>query len=102
MKTELKNILRKLDKVEFRELELHLQLARHFREIIFEFKLTDDQVCERFKLTKKQLVEYRQGSHTFTLTDMAAIQARHVELEIEKVHKKVEVLHITSDKKENE
>ena len=88
MKKSLQAELLKLDRTGFRELELAVQIARNFRHIMAEHQLTDEFVRGRLKIEQPTLEAYKVGAFTFTISDIAGVDALNAEQEIQRMKSK--------------
>jgi hypothetical protein len=88
MNKKLQSELLKLDRTGFRELELAVGIARNFRQIMAEHQLADDFVMERLGIEYSRLQAYRVGAFSFTINDIAGIDAMGAEQEIKRMKSK--------------
>ena len=93
MNRKLQAQLRLLDRAGFRELELCVGIARHFRQLGPDHAITDEAVCERFGFNVKRLHDYKTGAYPYTVEELAMIQAAHASLEMDRI--KTDMVKIT-------
>jgi len=94
---KVKLFLKDLTPVEYRYMELTMQMVSAFNELIHRHKLTKERFCELFHINANKYDNYICGNYTYTVNDMAVLNAVAVKLETEKAAQ-IEVCKIADNK----
>lgn len=89
--------LKGLDPVEFRYLELTVQLASSIQSLIRSYNLTKEEFCEMFSINPKKYDDYIKGNFNYSLHDMATLNYAYRKLETDRVSQE-EVIKVTAEK----
>ena len=96
---KIKTFLGSINPVEFRFLELTVQMASSFNSLIRTYNLDKERFCELFHISPKRYENYIKGNTTYKLDDMATLNAVYRQLEAERV-KELDLIRIGGDKEE--
>jgi transcriptional regulator with XRE-family HTH domain len=77
--------LKNLTSVEFRYLELSIQIVSNLQMLIKRYKLDKERFCELFHISPKRYENYIKGNTTYKLDDMATLNYVYQQLETEKI-----------------
>lgn len=91
--------LKELNQVEFRYLELTMQIVSDLQMLIKRYKLDKKRFCELFHINAKVYDRYTKGDFNYTVNDMATLNAVYQQLEIERI-KEEERIKIAVEKDE--
>ena len=84
---KVREFLKDLGPVEFRYLELTVDLAKNIQLLITRFGLTKEKFCELFKIKKTQYENYTKGNFLYSITDIAKLNAVSHQLSYEEKEK---------------
>jgi hypothetical protein len=76
--------LKDLTPVEYRYMEITMQLVSAFQDIIKRHKLSRERFCELFHISDKKYDNYVCGNYTYSVHDMAVLNAVAIQLETER------------------
>ena len=79
------NFLGGLNEVEFRYLELTVQMVSGIQNLIKRHNLTKERFCELFNIKAKAYDKYTKGNFNYSVHDMAVLNSVYQQLEIERV-----------------
>jgi hypothetical protein len=82
---KIKTFLGSINSVEFRFLELTVQIVGDLQSIIRRYKLDKKRFCELFHISPKRYDDYIKGNVTYTVNDMATLNAVYQQLETERI-----------------
>jgi hypothetical protein len=82
---KVRTFLKNLTSVEFRYLELTMQMASGMQNLIQRYKLDKQRFCDLFGINAKVYERYIKGDFNYTLDDMALLNANYQLLEIERI-----------------
>ena len=97
MKEDFKKIgkfLKGLEPVEYRYLELSVQMVSSIQNLIERHKLTKEEFCEMFHIKPTKYLDYTKGNYNYSLNDMATLNYVYRKLETEKL-KETEPIKLT-------
>ena len=80
---KVRNFLSEINEVEFRYLELTLQLASSIQNLIKRHNISKEKFCELFKINAKVYDKYTKGNFKYSLHDMAVLNSVYQKLEAE-------------------
>lgn len=84
---KVRAFLKDLTPIEYRYLELTMQVVGGIQMIINRYKLSKERFCELFKINPKIYNKYTKGDFSYSLDDMARIDAIYHLLETERIQK---------------
>ena len=100
MKTDefktVRQFLKELTPVQFRYLELTMQMAGSMQDMIKRHKLTKERFCELFQIKPAKYNDYIKGNFNYSVHDMAMLNANHIKLETERIQKE-EIVKVTGN-----
>jgi hypothetical protein len=88
--------LKELEPVQFRYLELTMQLASNLQDIIKRNKLSKEDFCKHFEIKPAKYNDYIKGNYNYSVNDMAMLNAVYHKLEIERI-KKEEIIKVGTE-----
>ena len=91
--------LKSINSVEFRYLELTVQMVSSFDNLIKRYKLDKVKFCELFHIKPTKYVDYIKGNYNYSIDDMATLNAVYQQLETERI-KQEEQIKIATEKYE--
>lgn len=91
--------LKELEPVQFRYLELTMQIVSDLQMLIKRYKLDKKRFCELFHINAKIYDRYIKGDFNYTVNDMATLNYVYQTLEIERI-KEEERIKIATKKNE--
>ena len=94
---KVRTFLKDLNSVEFRYLELTVQMVSSFDNLIKRYKLDKERFCELFHIKPTKYVDYIKGNFNYTIDDMAILNAVYQQLETERI-KQEEQIKIATEK----
>ena len=77
--------LKGLQPVEFRYLELTIQITSGLQSLSKKYNLSEERFCELFHINLSKYENYLKGNYNYTVHDMAMLNAVHALLETEKI-----------------
>lgn len=89
--------LKNLTPVEYRYMELTMQMVSAFNGLIERHKLTEERFCELFHIKPAKYQDYIKGNYNYSVRDMATLNAVVIQLETEKAQE-IEICKIGSEK----
>ena len=88
---EIRKFLSALDDSDYHYVKIQMSMARDARNLINEFKLTEEQFCALMKFNGiKNYQSFLNGGYNYTIRDMANLHCAYVSLEVERATKKAE------------
>ena len=93
---KVQKFMKDLTSVEFRYLELTIQIAGELQRIVKRYKLDKKRFCELFHISPKRYENYIKGNTTYKLDDMATLNAVYQQLEIERI-KEEDTIKVTAE-----
>jgi transcriptional regulator with XRE-family HTH domain len=84
---KVRDFLKGLNPIQFRYLELTVQLAAQFQSLIQGYGLSKEKFCELFEIKPAQYNNYIKGNYNYSVNDMAMLTAVYRKLETERVQK---------------
>ena len=82
---KVRTFLKELNSVEFRYLELTVQMVSSIDNLIKRYKLDKKRFCELFHIKPTKYVDYTKGNYNYSVNDMATLNAVFQQLETERV-----------------
>ena len=82
---KVRTFLKNLTSVEFRYLELTMQMVSSMDSMIKRYKLDKKKFCELFHINPKVYDRYTKGDFNYSVHDMATLNAVYQQLEKERI-----------------
>ena len=82
---KVRTFLKELNSVEFRYLELTVQMVGSIDNLIKKYKLDKERFCELFHIKPTKYVDYIKGNYNYTVNDMATLNYAYQHLETERI-----------------
>lgn len=86
------NFIKSLNDVEYRYLELTMQFIGGLQSLVEKYKLSKEEVCERFHIAFEKYDDYVSGNFNYSLADLSCLNAAFMELEREHLKNKIDNL----------
>ena len=83
--------LKSLNSLEFRYLELTMQMVSSMQSLIARHKLDKARFCELFHIKPTNYVNYTKGNWNYAVDDMAQLNSVYLKLETEALEKTVPI-----------
>lgn len=90
MNKDLQKALNNLTEVEYRQLNLRMNVAKWIRSVMETYQLTDAQMAKGLSLTPTKFKHYKMGAVDYDMRFMAILQAKEMELGQERLKEQVE------------
>ena len=84
MKEDFKKVgkfLKGLEPVEYRYLELTVQMVSSIQNLIERHKITKEAFCEMFHIKPAKYLDYIKGNYNYSVNDMATLNYHYATLE---------------------
>lgn len=94
---KVRTFLKDINSVEFRYLELTVQMASGLQNLIQRYKLDKKRFCDLFGINARVYDGYIKGDFNYTVEDMALLNANYQLLETERI-KQEEQIRIATEK----
>lgn len=95
----VRQFLKDLTPVQFRYLELTMQMASSMQDLVKRFKLSKEDFCKMFEIKPAKYNDYIKGNYNYSVHDMAMLNANYIKLESERVQK-AEIVQVGVETKE--
>jgi predicted transcriptional regulator len=82
---KIKSFLREINDVEYRYLELTMQIVSGIKSLISRYNLSKEEFCKLFGITPKVYDRYICGDFTYKLDDMATLNYAYQKLEKQRI-----------------
>lgn len=82
---KIKTFLKEINVLEYRYLELTMQIVSGIKNLIQRYNLTKEEFCELFHIKPSSFENYICGNYNYKLDDMATLNYVYQKLETEKV-----------------
>lgn len=93
---KIRKFLGSLNSVEFRYLELAVQMVGSLQTTIKRFNLNKERFCELFDINIKVFDRYTKGDFDYSIEDLAKVNYVYQKLEKEQIEKE-ELIRIKTD-----
>jgi hypothetical protein len=94
---KVQTFLKELNSIEFRYLELTVQMASGLQNLIQRYRLDKKRFCDLFGINIKKYDDYTKGNFNYSVEDMALLNANYQLLETERI-KQEEQIRIATEK----
>ena len=94
---KVKTFLKEINTLEYRYLELTMQIVSGIRNLIQRYNLTKEEFCDLFHIKPINYVNYTCGNYNYKLDDMATLNYVYQKLESERV-KEEDIIKIAGEK----
>ena len=81
----IRKFISELTPVEFRCVELTMQLVDAFNNLIKRHQLSKEDFCELFNIKPTKYNDYTKGNYNYSVNDMAKLNSVHAKLEAKKI-----------------
>jgi hypothetical protein len=88
---KVRTFLKNINSVEFRYLELTMQMASGMQNLIQRYKLDKKRFCDLFGINAKKYDDYTKGNFNYTVDDMALLNANYQLLETERIKQEEQI-----------
>ena len=88
---KVRTFLKSINSVEFRYLELTVQMVSSMQSLIVRHKLDKARFCELFHIKPTNYVNYTKGNWNYAVDDMAQLNSVYLKLETEALEKTVPI-----------
>ena len=83
--SEIKKLLGSLNKLEFMYLEHSIKIVNSINNLIEEFEIPKEVICENFKINICEYDNFTNGNFEYSLKDFSVINSLHYQYSIEKL-----------------
>ncbi len=90
MNKQLAQQLLKMDEVEFRLLDLNLNISKQLRKMQQQFELSDAELCKEMKIEPKDLKKWKNACKEFDMRDVAMLESVYLRLSQKELEKSKE------------
>ena len=94
---KIRTFLKSINSVEFRYLELTMQMAGSMQNLVQKYNLDKQRFCDLFGISTKKYDDYIKGNFNYSVNDMALLNANYQLLEAERI-KEEELVKIAGKK----
>ena len=77
----LRTILKEMNEVDYRVIQLSLQLSDSARSLIRKYHVGKKEFCEKMQIKEEDYKSFINGAYDYDMMNMASLQATYCELE---------------------
>jgi hypothetical protein len=91
--------LKELTPIEYRYMELTMQMVSGFNHIIETYKLSKEDFCKKMEVKPAKYEDYVKGNYNYSIHDMVQLQMVHADLEHERLRAR-DIIKVETEKQE--